>query len=100
MALSIEAPVNVETVAMRMPGGETIVHFVGSWPRKNVKNNWKAPLPTTECMEEPAFYRAKLTLDRTVRTAKALDPDTTVTFSGNAVTMETQQVHEALVLSF
>lgn len=97
--VAIEAPVNVESVAMRgESNGEIIVHLVALWPRKNCKTHWLAPAPTTEIMEEPAIYRAKIHFQKPVRQVRALNPHTSVTTHGHVITLQTEQVHEAIIV--
>lgn len=96
----VEAPVNVESVVMTpTAGGEFIVHLVALWPRKNCKTYWLAPAPTTEFMEEPARYRANVTVRKKIRRARALSPQTMVRVVGDTVRVETEQVHETVIIS-
>jgi hypothetical protein len=98
--VSIQAPLNVEIVVLQdEKKDETIVHMVGFWPRKNIKNSWHRS-PTSECMEEPALYRAVISTDRSIRQARALSKDTKVESDNSTVKIETQQVHEAIILKF
>ena len=98
--VAVHAPVNVEVVVMRDDTrNEYIVHLVGFWPRKNVRNSWRNTPVTSECMEEPAIYRAEIVLAGAVERARALSPETKVETKGNMVNIETQQVHEAVIVS-
>ncbi len=96
----VQAPINVESVVMRGgTEGEFIVHLVGLWPRKNCKTHWLAPAPTTEIMEEPAIYRAKVNFAKPVRQARALSPSTSIRMDGHAITLQIEQVHEAVIVN-
>jgi hypothetical protein len=96
----VEAPVNVESVVMRGDTeGEFIVHLVALWPRKNCKTYWLAPAPTTEIMEEPAIYRATASFQKSIRQARALGRDTSVRTDGHTVRLQTDQVHEAIIVN-
>lgn len=95
----VEAPINVESVVMRGEStGELIIHLVALWPRKNCKTHWLAPAPTTEIMEEPAIYRAKIHFQKPVRQVRALNPHTSITTDGHVITLQTEQVHEAIIV--
>jgi hypothetical protein len=96
----VKAPVNVESVVMRgRAGGELVVHLVALWPRKSCKTYWLAPAPTTEFMEEPARYRANVTVGKKIRGARALSSETMVRVVDDTVRVETEQVHETVIIS-
>ncbi|MDA2929535.1 hypothetical protein MYX84_06245 [Acidobacteria bacterium AH-259-O06] len=99
--VTVEAPLNVEAVVMQDDAKERmIVHMVGFWARKNIKSHWLQPLPSAEPMEAGALYRAKITADRRIRSAKALHEQTRLEIVGDAVSVETEQIHEAIIISF
>jgi len=50
-------------------------------------------------MEEPAIYRAKVNFAKPVRQARALSPSTSIRMDGHAITLQIEQVHEAVIVN-
>jgi hypothetical protein len=96
--VSVTAPLNVESViTFDRPRNRYIVHFIGFIGVRDGQSKTSNEI-LVPVMEEMWRYRAKIKLHSTVKRAFAHNPNTQVSVKGQNVSVDTQQIHESLVI--
>lgn len=95
-AIDVVAPLNVESVIRRDASRNGyIVHFIAFIGVRDGQSQTSAEI-LVPLMEQMWRYRARILLTTPARHASAHSPETVVKAQGNAVEIETQQIHEAV----
>lgn len=96
----ISAPANVETVVTREKNSQRhIIHFVQFQGIRDAGGSrdrtFEVPL-----MDESVFYQARMDFNRPVREARPAGSNSRVRATGNKVILETNGIHEAVVIDY
>jgi hypothetical protein len=99
-AISVAAPLSVETVITTdRKRNRHIIHFIAFLGVKDAHsaatNQSLVPL-----MEEMWRYRASIQIRDSIGSVSALSPRSVIRVAGNAVELETSEIHEAVVVAF
>ena len=97
----IQAPLNVETVVTEDESpNRLLVHFIAFWaPATSAtgrQGQGRMVLPPL--MEETFGYTANVTVKRPYSKARGESADSTVSVTGDTVTLQTSQIHEVLII--
>jgi len=97
----VDAPANIEVVVTRDIARRRLLMHLLAWSGSMTFAgvafpNGKRVLPPQ--MEEPLPYEATITVNVGYESARALGPTTTLHVHGSAITLDTRETHEVLVL--
>ena len=97
----IQAPLNVETVVAEDKNQQRLlVHFIAFWGTTTsaMGRQGQGRMVLPPLMEETFGYTAKVTVKRPFSKANGESADSTVSVSGDTVTLQTSQIHEVLII--
>ncbi len=97
----IQAPLNVETVVTEDKNQQRLlVHFIAFWgtATSSMGRQGQGRMVLPPLMEETFGYTAKVTVKRPFSKANGESADSTVSVSGDTVTLQTSQIHEVLII--
>lgn len=97
--ISIEAPLAVEAVATHdVTGRRYLIHFIG-YQGARVVGGMRLPVrPST--IEEQPLYRARVSLTQAPRSVHAASPTTVIELLGNSVSLQIEEIHETMIVSY